>query len=264
MPATRMPERRRSPWLFFSLVFAMSAPFWLIGAASNWQPMPGVPASGLMVFCPCLAAALLAYRERGMGAIATLFKRSFDHERITIRIWLLPILFLMPAVLFISYSAMRLLNLPVTVTEIDWRSVVPLLFVLFLAALGEELGWSGYVIDPLQRRWGALGASLILGSVWAVWHLIPLQQAGRATNWIAWWCLATVALRILHTWLYNNTGKSVFGAILFHASANVSWQLFPNGGAQYDPRITGLILAAAAAIAVRLGGPSRLTRHADW
>jgi len=71
-------------------------------------------------------------------------------------------------------------------------------------------------------------------------------QADRAPSWIAGWCLATVALRVLHTWLYNNSGKSVFGQALFHAISNLSWQLFPDAGSHYDPRITGPILAILA------------------
>ena len=115
----------------------------------------------------------------------------------------------------------------------------------FVAALGEELGWSGYVIDPMQDRWNALQASILLGLVWAAWHWVPLVQAHRSAAWIAWWSLNTVALRVLIVWLYNNTGKSVFAAALFHAFANVSGVTFSN---YYDPRITGLIVAFAAAI----------------
>ena len=63
------------------------------------------------------------------------------------------------------------------------------------------------------------------------------------------------------TWLYNNTGKSVFGAVLYHNISNVSWRLFPNYGSHWDPRITGLILAFAAAIATVLWGPRTLARY---
>ena len=100
----------------------------------------------------------------------------------------------------------------------------------FVCALGEELGWSGYVIDPLQDRRSALQASVLLGLVWAAWHLVPLIQADRSPEWIGWWSLYTAASRILMTWLYNNTGKSVFAAALYHDMSNLSWQLFP------DPR----------------------------
>ncbi len=112
----------------------------------------------------------------------------------------------------------------------------------FLATLfcDSSLGWSGYVIDPLQERWGALRASVLLGVAWAVWHYVPLRQVHRSTTWIAWWSLYTVALRVLIVWLYNNTGRSVLAATVFHALSNVSSVTYSS---YYDPCITGLIVA---------------------
>ena len=119
-------------------------------------------------------------------------------------------------------------------------------------------GWSGYVIDPMQARRNALEASILLGLVWAAWHWVPLLQAHRSPAWIAWWSLYTVALRVLIVWLYNNAGKSVFAVGLFHAFTNVSGITFSD---YYDPRITGLIVAFAAAIVTAVWGPRTLARH---
>lgn len=77
----------------------------------------------------------------------------------------------------------------------------------------------------------------------------------------SWQSLAMVAERVLQVWLYNNTGKSVFAAALFHAMVNVTWQLFPNQGSHYDPRITGLIAAFVAVIVTVVWGPRTLTRN---
>ncbi len=95
----------------------------------------------------------------------------------------------------------------------------------FIGALGEELGWSGYVIDPMQIRWNALQASLILGLVGVVWQVVPLLLINRSPTWIAWWCLYAVAIRMLIVWLYNSTGKSVFAVALFHATLNLTLRL---------------------------------------
>jgi uncharacterized protein len=68
--------------------------------------------------------------------------------------------------------------------------MVPLFFVAFVVlAAGEELGWQGYAIDRLQKRWNALEASLMVGAVWAIWHIVPLTQTHRTPAWIAWQCL---------------------------------------------------------------------------
>jgi hypothetical protein len=61
--------------------------------------------------------------------------------------------------------------------------------------------------------------------------------------------------------LYNQTGKSVFGAALFHAASNVCWQTFPIHGSFFDPRVTGLITGVVAVVATRVWRPPPLDRR---
>jgi membrane protease YdiL (CAAX protease family) len=51
------------------------------------------------------------------------------------------------------------------------RAEVRLDFLIPLAALGEELGWRGFALPRLQSRIGPLSASLVIGVIWAAWHL---------------------------------------------------------------------------------------------
>jgi membrane protease YdiL (CAAX protease family) len=241
------------------LVFALSLPLWLLGEKVPIEILPGLPLGAIMVVCPLAAAWILVARERGRSGVVAHLARSFDARRIPGKHWYVPIVLLQPAVGLLSYVLMRMLGLPLPIPQLSLSAAVVLFVVFFVAALCEESGWSGYLIDPLQERCGALGGSIALGIVWALWHWVPLLQIGRAPDWIAWWTLGTLSTRVLHTWLYNNTSKSVFGAILFHAMTNVSWQLFPNGGSHYDPRITGLVVTALAALVVLARGPRTLT-----
>jgi membrane protease YdiL (CAAX protease family) len=250
----------RSPAAFFLLVFALSVPLWWVGSLAPIQLLPGLPLSAIMVLCPLIASLILVAFERGFSAVTAHLRRALDFRVIRKKIWYAPILLLMPATAALAYVAMRVLDLPLPSPALS-ISILPALFLLFfLSGMAEELGWSGYALDPLQNRWGALLASLVIGLVWAAWHIVPLLQVGRAPAWIAWWTIATVATRVLHTWLYNNTGKSVFGAALFHAMSNVSWQMFPNQGSHYDPRITGIILAIVAICVAIEWGPRALAR----
>jgi membrane protease YdiL (CAAX protease family) len=248
----------RSPAAFFLLVFAFSAPLWLVDSLAQHELLPGLPLSSVMVLCPLLAALILVALESGAKGLTAHLKRSFDFRRISSAAWYAPILLLMPATAIVAYGAMRVFDMPLPIPDPSLSIVSPLFLLFFPAAVAEELGWSGYVLDPLQNRWGALPASLLLGLVWAAWHVVPLIQIGRAPDWIAWWSVSTVATRVLHTWLYNNTGKSVFGAALFHMTTNLSWQLFPNHGSHYDPRINGIILAAIAVYVAVAWGPRTL------
>ena len=251
---------RRSPFQFFLLVFVLSIPFWLIGAVTRLQLLPSLPVSALMAFCPLMAALILVYREHKTAGMIALLKRSFDYKRISAKIWYAPIVLMMPGVMVLAYGLMRWMDVPLPTPQFPVLTALLMFLAFFIGALGEELGWSGYVIDPMQDRWGALRASILLGLVWAVWHVIPLLQAHRSAEWIAWYGLLTVATRVIMVWIFNNTGKSVFGAALFHAMLNISWFLFPNYGSHFDPRVAGLIVMFMAAIIAIMWGPNTLSQ----
>src|SRR5215213_11007820 len=112
---------------------------------------------------------------------------------------------------------------------------MPLLGVaIFLAfsifpgsALGEEIGWWGYVLPRLQSRRSALSATLILGVIWALWHL-PLWLAGwlqgepfRTPTLYAAFVVSTIALSVILAWVYNSTGGSLLMVVLLHATVNL-------------------------------------------
>jgi len=245
---------------FFLLIVALSVPFWLAGTMTEFQMLPGLPVSALMFVCPAAAAAILVYRESGLAGVTGLLKRSFDVGQTRAVVWYAPAFLLMPAIMVLSYLAICWIGEPTPPPNFSARAVLLLMLVFFVTALGEELGWSGYAIDPLQQRWGAVSAGIVVGLVSAVWHVVPLLQAHRSAKWIAWWGLWTVAGRVLIVWLYNNAGKSVFAAVIFHMMTNVTWQLFPVSGSYFDPRVTGLIEAFVAAAVAAAWGPRQLVR----
>ena len=118
-----------------------------------------------------------------------------------------------------------------------------MIIVYFVGAIGEELGWMGYLVDPLQKRVNALPAALIIGLAWGAWHIVPFYTMGRSTGWIIGQVMASILMRIIIVRLYNRANRSVFVAIVFHTFINVSTSLFPNQGSHYDPVITAVVLA---------------------
>ena len=252
--------RGRSPLRFFLTVVALSIPFAWLGAVTDLQLYPGIPVAALAFVCPVSAAALLSYRENGAAAVSALLRRAFDFRRIRAKVWYLPTVLLMPGVTVAASGLMRAMRSPLPTP----RFPIPGAFILFLAflvaALGEELGWSGYALDPMQKRWSALQASVVLGVVWALWHVIAMVEAGQSPAWIAWGCLDMLGTRVLMVWLYNNTGKSVFAVALYHAIANLSVKSMFPGGSYEAERLIALILAATAATVTIIWGPRTLTR----
>ncbi len=254
---------KKSPLIFFVLVFALSLPFWLLGFLVNTQELPiHLPASALMFVCPLIAACILVSREGQSGGVRRLLRRAFDHKNIKRKIWYVPIIFSLPLLYILSYIVMRLIGRPLPTPSIIPFLTIPIFFVVFfLAAIGEEVGWMGYAIDPMQSRWGALKASIILGVVWQIWHIVPDLQAHNTAIWIVWHSLFSISVRILMVWIYNNTGKSVFAVILVHTMDNVSWTLFPNYGSGYDPFFTCIFAFLLVVIVVIGWGPKTLARY---
>jgi membrane protease YdiL (CAAX protease family) len=254
-----------SPLKYFILVFVLSIPFWILGAFTEeiaaMLPI-NLPTSALMVICPISAALILIRLENGPGSARTFLKRAFDYRRIKSRVWYLPTIFLMPAIMLLSYGLMRLLDMPLpTDPMIPW-SEMPIFFVVFfMGAIGEEMGWTGYATDPLQARWSALLTSLVLGLIWAIWHAIPFYQTQPDLTWVFWQSAGIVSLRVIIVWLHNNTGFSVFSTIVFHTMINVSNFAFPNYGSHYNPTLAFMIQAGVAVIVVILWGAQTLAQY---
>jgi hypothetical protein len=257
----------RSPQAFFALVFVLSFPFWLVGAATGRQLTADLSVSSFIWICPVIAAAILVYRDRGTTGVIALLRRSFDYDRIRAKVWYVPAILWLPGIYAATYWVMRAIGLPLPAMQMPVLAALGWFLGYFVAGQCEELGWSGYALDPLQRRWSALAAGLLLGAVWVAFHFVPLVQAHRSLEWIAWWALATLALRVLYTWLYNNTGGSVFATVLFHATGNLAQigpflDFGPGGFPLEAQRIAALLLVAVAMVITVLWGPGTLTRSA--
>jgi uncharacterized protein len=100
--------------------------------------------------------------------------------------------------------------------------------------VGEEPGWRGFALPQLQARFGALRAALILGLLWACWHL-PLFLIHSWAVFPVWvYIILVVGLSILMTFIFNLSRSSVIVCILMHALFNTSSILLgdllpPNG-----------------------------------
>jgi membrane protease YdiL (CAAX protease family) len=240
---TMHPLANASPWVFFLLVFSLSIPFYVLGMAEGRLPLlPMVPSSALMAVTPMLAALILVHRASGMKWALALLRRAVDFNRIHGVRWYLAALFLMPFVCVTEYAVLRLTGVALPALQIAPGEAISSFLIFFGGAIGEELGWQGYAYPALRTSWSTLKAAVILGVIWALWHVIPFVEMGRSVDWIVWQCLGTVAMRVIIVWLYVNARRSVFIAVLFHTMVNVAWSLFPSHGSHYDPFVAFLIL----------------------
>lgn len=269
IPSDRQIERRpsdsQSVSRYFLLLFGLCIPFWVIGAIRDIQLFPGFRLFQAGLAMPMIAALLLVYYERGGAGIAALLRRTYDVGRIKPRIWFLPILCVYPSLGFINYWIMRQSGAdipPPTFSVVGFLAYCTVFFMTF----AEELGLSGYAMDPLQKRCSALMTGLLLGLVWAGYHIPGFVISGYySAEWISWHVVYTVATRVLFVWIYNNSGKSLFSMALCHWTFGLFWSLWPQDNLQkavpfYRPQITALSAVLYVLIVVYLWGPKTLAR----
>ncbi len=240
---TTDPQPTGSPFVFFGLVFCLSIPFYWLGAAGGQLPvLTAQPISALMAFMPMTAALILVCRDCGIGAAAKLLARALDYGRARRVFWCVGAVCLLPFIAIVQYLVLHLIGtaLPSPIYAIGG---IPLFLMMYFAgAVGEELGWQGYAFPSLRAHHNSLMAAVLIGVFWALWHIVPFLQMGRAAGWIVWHGLSIVALRVVMVWLFVRTGQSIFVASMFHMMINLPWSVIANYGAFYDPQITLLIL----------------------
>lgn len=101
---------------------------------------------------------------------------------------------------------------------------IALIAGVILGPLWEEPGWRGFALPRLQVRYGPLVGTLMLGVLWAAWHL-----PGYFGGWLIASPLAllvsSLAFSIVMTWVYNNARGSILLMILLHSSSNATLAL---------------------------------------
>lgn len=225
-----------NPWLFFAVTFAITWGFWLAAIALGVSFDTAAGAVLLLIGLSGPGAAgigfvYLVYDERGR---ADFWNRVTQVRRIGVR-WGFVILLLPLGVTAAAVLIDALLGGPgaawgegVREFSSNPSAILPALFFATLPPILEELGWRGYALDRLQLNWSALSASLLLGVVWATWHL-PLffiegsfqrEEVGFATLGFWLFMIGIVALSVAFTWVFNHTSRSTLGIILLHGWIN--------------------------------------------
>jgi membrane protease YdiL (CAAX protease family) len=146
-----------------------------------------------------------------------------------------------------------------------WFLIVPVFLLggLLGGPFGEEPGWRGYALPKLQDRYSALGASLILGVLWTVWHLpfFFLPGTVQSTTPFLIFALGTIANSILFTWVYNHTRGSVLLTFLFHNALNITALYLPLSlWVNWQGVMAQCLVALVVVIAA---GPARLSRRSS-
>jgi membrane protease YdiL (CAAX protease family) len=242
-----MPAQKQllSILCYLTLTALFSGFFWtLMISAGHVGAGKGMYVAGLM-WCPALAA------------IATVRLRHLDWKSLGLR-WCGARYALLSYVTPLAYAAIGYALIwifgfgffpdPAAIAAIaqklDWTvtapaAFVPLYFLLLgttqmvasvAHALGEEIGWRGFLTPLMVERFGFTGGSVLVGLIWAAWHM-PLLLFADYNSGTPWWvsmpCFTalTVGSSIIMTW-FRLASNSVWPAAILHASHNLFIQGF--------------------------------------
>lgn len=172
---------------------------------------------------PTLSALIVIVQTEGRAGLGTFFQR-YVQWRAGILWWLIVLFGVLIALnitasLFLGTSILKeFLN---KIGLILPTYVSTLIFGAILGPLWEEAGWRGFALPRLQERYGPITGSVILGVIWAIWHL-PGYPGGWMESTFPALLVYCVGFSIIATWVYNNTGGSILLMILLHSSSNAA------------------------------------------
>jgi len=219
-----------------------------------------------------LAAIILVVVEGRKGGLRELLGR-FLIWRVGVQWWAFALFFpILPSVA--ALYLFHLLGGP----PVDWSGLPPLytvvpMFIFFTiaAGMGEEFGWRGFLLPRLQTRHTALVSGLLVGVIWAIWH-IPLffikgtsqydmqSQDGLLPVMLGYLTFVIVS-SIQFTWVFNNTKGSVLLAAVMHGASN-AWGGYINVyRGHFGGILTFMVVSALVSIIIVLvAGATNLSR----
>jgi len=253
---------------FLFIAFVWSWVWWFVGlhyiagglTDQNAKPFVNCLLAG--IYGPTLSAIITSLSFGGMAGLGALLKK--------ILLWKAP-WYMYAVIVFLplafSGSAIGLYALfkgnPGKFNTAGF-AIIPVVLVAAIKAgpCGEEMGWRGFLLPEIQKRYSAVVSAIIVGVIWFAWH-IPLFWApiGTAVSGgpvtfesVSIFLVFVLCLSCIYTWLFNRSGGSLLMAILIHFSINVSLLMlfFPQLAGEHSREITLFSLPAYVLVATFL------------
>ena len=220
----------------------------------------------------------------GKVGVKLLLKRVL-FGRVGIGYWLFAVFFLIPVILLGSLLNPFFNGQPVSLSHLKLpSSILPMFITFFLVAgLGQEVGWTGFLLPRLQTQYSAFFSSLVRATLVVIWH-IPLLiftyrqpdairefpygewilQKGFLTTFLAM-AILSLPWSIIFTWLFNNTRGSLLLVAICHGSE--IWLAYLIAGMGINPKNLdnlwgyGLLMLLSVSTIIIVSGPENLSRR---
>lgn len=211
--------------LFFAVALGLCWLSLLPACLARFGVLPGSPEqymglAPLAVFSPLIAGLIASRKEAGAEGMRSLMRGLKDWH--VHPAWFLLALVL-PGLVYTSARGLYAL-IPGNTGDAPWLGLpadAQQVAAMFLVPIGEEIGWRGYALPRLQARHGSIRASLILGALWALWHVPMLTASGMTLATGSLMLVSFLPGSLFFTWFYNRTGGSTLLAVLLHVGAHL-------------------------------------------
>ena len=226
------------PVRFFLVTFVFSWVLWtplvlgslnIIPVSEKLLSVVRFPLIMLGAFGP-LAGALAALRqEKGKGSSGKYLKRFLDFK-LGWKGYLLPIL-IFGGSTFVAWYFPELFGedrLPMFLPSI-WVFIPVLIFMIFLGGGQEEFGWRGYALPLLENKFGIWYANIILGVIWALWHIPTWFITGTTQSHMNFggFVLLMTGYSFIFSWIRKISGNRPFSGLYAHGLANAFIPVMP-------------------------------------
>ncbi len=217
---------------YFLLTFLITwgSIFLLVGSFRFPFTKEQIEAAGPMVYVgmllgPSTAGLLMIGLVEGRAGYRSLFSR-LGKWQVGIR-WYAVALLTVPVLVVAILTVLSRTDpafLPAIAAEQD-KTTLAITGVVMGLAVGffEELGWSGFVVPRLRRRFSLLATGLVVGLLWGAWHYPPFSPSGGDAGALSPVVYLSVLLfsflpayRVLLVWIYERT-NSLLLVVLMHA-----------------------------------------------
>jgi membrane protease YdiL (CAAX protease family) len=232
-PSGAVSPLRRRPLplvVYFTLAFGAAWAWW-IGTAAL-APSLSPTALGFLslpgVFAPGIVAICLTARADGLAGVRTLLSGML-RWRVSAR-WYLFAIGYMAAVKLLAAVAYRLiLGAWPAFSPVPWYALLAAVAFSTPFQAGEEIGWRGYALPRLASRLGLGPASVLLGVLWAAWHLPLFVSASDKTGQpFVPYLLSVTALSVAMAGLYWRSKGSLLLTMIMHAAINNTKDIVPS------------------------------------
>jgi CAAX protease family protein len=222
---------------FFSLTYTVTWVCFITAATISHGKVSTAPALAVVrvlllllgTFAPSLVALGVTARENGILGTQALLRGLFEW-RVDARWYLFAIGYMVAIKLTVALVHRVIAGSWPRFGDEAWYVIVVAIIISTPVQAGEEIGWRGYALPRLAARFGFARASVLLGLIWACWHLplffVPgIDKYGQS---FPVWALGVTALSVAITWLYAHTNQSLLLVMLMHSAVNQTIGIVPS------------------------------------